>query len=82
MKRIAVFGNAGAGKSHLARELAAITGLRLHVIDMMQFRAGGEAVPHEEFSPPMPRSCVRTTGSSTVSGASRPHGSASSAPIR
>jgi hypothetical protein len=49
MKRIAVFGNAGAGKSRLARELAAITGLRLHVIDMMQFRAGGEEVPQEEF---------------------------------
>jgi hypothetical protein len=49
MKRIAVFGNAGAGKSRLARELAAITGLKLHVIDMMQFREGGAAVPHEEF---------------------------------
>ena len=49
MKRIAVFGNAGAGKSWLARELAAITGLPLHVIDMMQFREGGAEVPHETF---------------------------------
>ena len=49
MKRIAVFGNAGAGKSRLARELAAITRLPLHVIDMMQFREGGAAVPHEAF---------------------------------
>jgi len=49
MKRVAVFGNAGAGKSQLARELASIAGLPLHVVDMMQFRAGGEAVPHDEF---------------------------------
>ncbi len=49
MKRVAVIGNAGAGKSKLARELAAITGLPLHVIDMMQFREGGAEVPHEEF---------------------------------
>ena len=49
MKRVAVFGNAGAGKSRLARELAAITGLPLHVVDMMQFREGGAEVPHEEF---------------------------------
>ena len=49
MKRVAVFGNAGAGKSRLARELATITGLPLHVIDMMQFRDGGEEVPHAEF---------------------------------
>jgi adenylate kinase family enzyme len=49
MKRVAIFGNAGGGKSTLARELAAITGLPLHVIDKMQFRPGGIAVPHEEF---------------------------------
>ena len=49
MKRVVVFGNAGAGKSRLARELAAITGLPLHVVDMMQFREGGKEVPHEEF---------------------------------
>ena len=49
MKRIAVFGNAGAGKSRLARKLAAITGLPLHVVDMMQFREGGAEIPHEEF---------------------------------
>ena len=49
MKQVAVFGNAGAGKSRLALELAAITSLPLHVIDMMQFREGGEGVPHDEF---------------------------------
>ena len=49
MKRVAIFGNAGGGKSTLARELAAITGLPLHVIDKIKFRPGGAEVPHEEY---------------------------------
>ena len=49
MKRVAVFGNAGGGKSTLARRLADLTRLPLHVVDMIQFKAGGEAVPHDEY---------------------------------
>lgn len=49
MKRVAIFGNAGGGKSTLARELAAITGLPLYVVDKMQFRPGGDPVPHDDF---------------------------------
>jgi adenylate kinase family enzyme len=49
VKRVAVFGNAGGGKSTLARRLAELTRLPLHVVDMMQFRVGGGAVPHDEF---------------------------------
>lgn len=49
MKRVAIFGNAGGGKSALARRLAALTRLPLYPIDTMQFRDGGSAVPHEEF---------------------------------
>jgi hypothetical protein len=49
MKRVAVFGNAGGGKSTLARRLAELTRLPLYPIDMMQFRAGGDAVPHDEY---------------------------------
>ena len=49
MKRVAVFGNAGGGKSTLARELAAITGLPLTVVDELQYRAGGVKVPDEEY---------------------------------
>jgi adenylate kinase family enzyme len=49
MKRVAVFGNAGGGKSTLARNLAELTGLPLYVVDMMQFGAGGATVPHDEF---------------------------------
>ena len=49
VKRVAIFGNAGGGKSTLARRLAQVTHLPLHSIDMMQFRAGGAAVSHEEY---------------------------------
>jgi adenylate kinase family enzyme len=49
MKRVAVFGNAGGGKSRLARRLAEQTGLPLYVVDLMQFRPGGLKVPQHEF---------------------------------
>src|SRR6516162_3252807 len=49
MNRVAVFGNAGGGKSTLARHLAEITRLPLHILDKIQFRPGGDAVPHEEY---------------------------------
>jgi len=49
MKRVAVFGNAGGGKSTLARQLAEITRLPLYVLDKLQFREGGAAVPHHEY---------------------------------
>lgn len=49
MKRVAIFGNAGGGKSTLARELAAITGLPLAVVDELQYRAGGIKVPESEY---------------------------------
>jgi len=44
-----VFGNAGGGKSTLARRLAEITGLPLYPLDAIQFRSGGGKVPHEEY---------------------------------
>ena len=49
MKKVAVFGNAGGGKSTLARRLAQLTGLPLYVIDMIQFKTGGEKVSHDEY---------------------------------
>jgi adenylate kinase family enzyme len=49
MKRVAVFGNAGGGKSTLAKRLAEITGLPLYPLDLIQFRPGGGEVPHEEY---------------------------------
>jgi adenylate kinase family enzyme len=49
MKTVAVFGNAGGGKSTLARHLAELTRLPLYPLDMIQYRAGGGEVPHEEY---------------------------------
>lgn len=49
MKRVAVFGNAGGGKSTLARRLAELTRLPLYSVDMMQWNAGGAAIPHEKY---------------------------------
>ena len=58
MNKVAVFGNAGGGKSALSRRLAEITGLPLYVLDIIQFRAGryrpeekhGGKIPDEEYS--------------------------------
>jgi adenylate kinase family enzyme len=49
MKRIAVFGNAGGGKSTLAKCLAELTRLPLYPLDLIQFKAGGGKIPHEEY---------------------------------
>jgi adenylate kinase family enzyme len=49
MKRVAVFGNTGGGKSTLARRLAELTRLPLVPLDLIQYRAGGSQVPDEEF---------------------------------
>lgn len=49
MNKVAVFGNAGGGKSTLARHLAELTRLPLHQLDMIQYRAGGGKVPHGQY---------------------------------
>ncbi len=49
MKRVAVFGNAGGGKSTLSKRLAQITGLPLIALDLVQYKPGGEKVPDEEY---------------------------------
>jgi adenylate kinase family enzyme len=49
MKLVAVFGNAGGGKSTLAQQLAEITRLPLYVVDKLQFKEGGAVVPHDEY---------------------------------
>ena len=49
MKKVAVFGNAGGGKSTLAKRLADLTRLPLYPLDSIQWKAGGVAVPHEEY---------------------------------
>jgi adenylate kinase family enzyme len=57
MNKVAVFGNAGGGKSTLSRRLAEITGLPLYVLDLIQFRGGryrleendGGKIPYDEY---------------------------------
>jgi adenylate kinase family enzyme len=49
MKRVAVFGNAGGGKSTLAKRLAELTRLPLYPLDLIQFRPGGGEVPHDAY---------------------------------
>jgi adenylate kinase family enzyme len=49
MRRVAVFGNTGGGKSTLAKKLAELTHIPLYPLDMIQFRIGGARVPHEEY---------------------------------
>ncbi|MBV1908314.1 MAG: adenylate kinase [Kangiellaceae bacterium] len=49
MKKVAIFGNAGAGKSTLSRTLAESTGLPLHTLDKVIFLPGGEEIPHDQY---------------------------------
>lgn len=49
MKKVAVFGNAGGGKSTLSKKLSEITGSPLHILDKIQYQIGGVAVPSEEY---------------------------------
>lgn len=49
MKKVAVFGNAGGGKSTLSKRLARITGLPLVALDLVQYKPGGDEVPYEEY---------------------------------
>ena len=49
MRKVAVFGNAGGGKSTLARALAGLTNLPLYPLDMIQYRAGGGEVPRDQY---------------------------------
>jgi adenylate kinase family enzyme len=50
MKRVAIFGNAGGGKSTLAKRLADMTGLPLFVVDKMRFLPGGAEVPRDGYA--------------------------------
>jgi adenylate kinase family enzyme len=49
MKKVAIFGNAGGGKSTLAKQLSEATSLPLYTVDKIKYQAGGEEVPHDEY---------------------------------
>ncbi|MEM7772675.1 MAG: adenylate kinase [Cyanobacteria bacterium P01_A01_bin.37] len=49
MRKVAVFGNAGGGKSTLSKQLATMTQLPLYVLDKIKYQAGGVEVPDDEY---------------------------------
>ncbi|BAY92462.1 MULTISPECIES: adenylate kinase [unclassified Tolypothrix] len=49
MKKVAVFGNAGGGKSTLSKKLSQITGLPLHVLDKIKYQSGGVELSDEDY---------------------------------
>lgn len=49
MKKVAIFGNAGGGKSTLSRRLSEITGLPLYTLDKVKYQPGGVEVPEEDY---------------------------------
>jgi len=49
MRRILVIGSGGSGKTRLAREIAARTGLPLIHLDSLYWRAGWEPTPNPEW---------------------------------
>lgn len=44
-----MFGNAGGGKSTLARRLSELTSLPLYSVDALKYQAGGGTVPEDEY---------------------------------
>jgi len=50
MKKVAVFGGPGAGKSTLSRKLAGLTGLPLCALDKLCFEPGGVVVPNDVYA--------------------------------
>jgi adenylate kinase family enzyme len=49
MQKVAVFGNAGGGKSTLSKRLSDITRLPLYALDKLQYQPGGAKVSDEEY---------------------------------
>jgi adenylate kinase family enzyme len=49
MKKIAVFGKPGSGKSTLSKKLAAVTGISLHPLDSIVYKQNGELVDRESY---------------------------------
>ncbi|TAA43699.1 adenylate kinase [Corallincola spongiicola] len=50
MKKVAVFGKPGSGKSALSRALALATGIQLHHLDSIVYKRNGELVEREVFN--------------------------------
>ena len=49
MKKIAVFGKPGSGKSTLSKKLASATGIQLYALDSLLYNVNGDEVDRESF---------------------------------
>jgi adenylate kinase family enzyme len=49
MKKIAVFGKPGSGKSTLSKHLASATGIQLHPLDSIVYKKNGDRVDRETY---------------------------------
>ncbi|MGV6859134.1 MAG: adenylate kinase [bacterium] len=49
MKKVAVFGKPGSGKSTLSKHLASATGIKLYPLDSIVYKSNGEAVERELY---------------------------------
>ena len=50
MKKVAVFGKPGGGKSTLSRKLSAATDIKLCALDLIEYKQNGKRVPAEEYA--------------------------------
>lgn len=49
MKKIAVFGKPGSGKSTLSKNLASATGIQLHPLDLIVYKKNGDMVDQKTY---------------------------------
>jgi len=49
MKKIVVFGKPGSGKSTLSKHLASATGIKLHALDLIEYKKNGDKVDRVIF---------------------------------
>lgn len=49
MKKIAVFGKPGSGKSTLSKRLASATGIKLHALDSILYKKNGDLVDRKTY---------------------------------
>ena len=49
MKKVAVFGKPGGGKSTLSKKLASATSIKLHALDSILYKANGELVDRNKY---------------------------------
>ncbi len=49
MKKIAIFGKPGSGKSTLSKKLASATGIKLHALDSILYKENGEEIDRQSY---------------------------------